>query len=652
VEETRESPLGTRLGRILRLALPVAVGGGGLALAAGLLRGQPLATQLTIGVSTAISVVPEGLPLLAGMGQAGVARRLATRRALVRRLAAVEALGRVDVACTDKTGTLTEGRLALSLVADGDGESAFPADLGPGLLRVLLTAAQASPHPDASDAAAHPTDVAVVRGAQAAGLGTEMAAGREAEAPFDPAQSFHATKVQGRLCVKGAPEVLVPRCDQVRRGGADQPLDEQGLEALLARARDLAARGLRILLVAEGPGDAPPEDPRGLTALGFVGISDPLRPNVQEAVRRCREAGVRVIMLTGDHPATARTIAREAGLLDGAEGEILTATELAELHNGDLDRRLERAVVVARATPLDKLRIIESLRRRGHTVAMTGDGVNDAPALRLADVGVAMGRAGTEVARQAADVVLADDDFATLVEALVEGRGFWQNMRRGVGLLLGGNVGELGLIVGASMLGFGSPLTTAQILVVNLITDALPALAVVLQRPEHRNLAGLAREGVTALDAALRSDVLRRGTATAGPALAAYLLMRGRGTMEAGTVAFASVVANQLSQTLDAGQVEGSLSGSVVGAVGASTGLLVSALTLPPLRNLLGLAAPTPFGWALIGGSALAAVAINRVLSMADALPPAVRAVRESLPNGEAPRLGFRPAPGSERTER
>jgi cation-transporting ATPase I len=646
LDETRESPLGERLGQILHLALPVAVGGGVLAALAGLWQGQTLAATLTIGLSTALSAVPEGLPLMAGAGQAGVARRLAQRRALVRRLAAVEALGRVDVACADKTGTLTEGRLALTLVADGERESRLPGPLGPELRRVLLTAALASPHPAAADADAHPTDVAVVRGAQAAGLGDALSAPREREAPFDPAQSFHATRVNGRLCVKGAPETLAPRCVRLHAEGeaAAVDLDERGRERLLARARELAARGLRILLVAEGAPEASPEDPLGLTLLGFVGISDPLRPAVREAVRRCREAGVRVVMLTGDHPATARTIAREAGLLDGEGDEILTATELAELQNGDLDRRLEKAVVIARATPLDKLRIIEGLRRGGHVVAMTGDGVNDAPALRLADVGVAMGRGGTEVARQAADVVLGDDDFATLVEALVEGRGFWQNMRRGVGLLLGGNVGELGLIVGASVLGFGAPLTTAQILVVNLITDALPALAVVLQKPEHRNLAGLAREGVTALDKALRTDVLRRGAATGVPALAAYLLMGGRGVPEAGTVAFASVVANQLAQTLDAGQVEGSLSGTVVGAVGASTGLLVSALTLSPLRTLLGLAAPSSLGWALIGGSAVAAVALNRVLGGTGAMGPAVRSLRQSLRNGPAPSLLLPPA--------
>jgi hypothetical protein len=349
-----------------------------------------------------------------------------------------------------------------------------------------------------------------------------------------------------------------------------------------------------------------------------VGIADPLRATVPAAVRRCREAGVRVLMITGDHPATARAIAQEAGLLDQGD-EVLSGDELGDLPDEELDRRLARARVIARAAPLDKLRIIEGLRRLGHTVAMTGDGVNDAPALRLADVGVAMGRGGTEVARQAAGVVLADDDFATLVEALVEGRGFWRNMRRALGLLLGGNIGELGLIVGASVLGFPSPLNTRQILVVNLITDALPALSVVLQRPEHRNLAGLAREGTAALDVSLRRDVYRRGAATALPALAGYLLAEGKGALgQAGAVAFGTVVATQLAQTLDAGWSERGLDRSVLRAVGGSAGVLTAALTVPPLRTLLGLGALTPVGWGLIGTGAAAAVALSRLFASAE----------------------------------
>ena len=612
----QESPFGVRLARLLQMSLPLAAAGGAAVIGSGIFWGKPLLEQVGVGVSIAVAVVPESLPLLAGTGQVGVARRLAKRNALLRRLSAVEALGRVDVACTDKTGTLTEGRLTVRLVASAvvsdqwsvvrEEEAWLPSlttdhwplttalttdhwQLTTALRQVLLTAALASPHPDAADAAVHPTDIAITRAAERMGLGDELRQERGKEDPFDPVQGFHAAVVGGRLCVKGAPEELAPRCTRARRGGADQPLDDGGRLVLLARVHMLGDQGLRVLMVAEGPPESDLADPQDLTALGFVGIGDPLRPTVPEAVRRCREAGVRVVMITGDHPSTARAIAREAGLLEHGNGEVISGDDLAELHDEDLDRRLEQATVIARATPLDKVRIVEGLRRRGHTVAMTGDGVNDAPALRLADVGVAMGKGGTEVARQAAGVVLADDDFATLVEALVEGRGFWFNMRRALGLLLGGNLGELGLIVGGSILGFNPPLNTRQILVVNLITDALPALSVVLQQPEHRNLAGLAREGSAALDDPLRRDVMRRGTATAVPALAAYLLMRRAGRIEeAGAVAFGTVIATQLAQTLDAGWSEGGLNRTVVGAVGASTGVLASTLTLSPLRRCSG----------------------------------------------------------------
>ena len=368
-----------------------------------------------------------------------------------------------------------------------------------------------------------------------------------------------------------------------------------------------------MLLVCEGAAGADVEDPQELTALGYVGIADPLRPGVPEAVERCHEAGVRLLVLTGDHPATARAIAAEAGLPAGDE-DLLTGDELADLDDDALDERLERASVLARITPVDKVRIVESLQRRGHTVAMTGDGVNDAPALRLADVGVAMGSQGTEVARQAGDVVLGDDDFATLVEALVEGRGFWQNMRRALALLLGGNLGEIGLMVGASGLGLPSALSARQVLAVNLVSDLLPAVSVAVQEPEHRHLAGLAREGSAALDAPLRTEILRRGAATAVPALAAYVVAERSGA-QAQTVAFTSIVCTQLAQTLDAGRLDGRLSGSVVAAVGGTTALLALAVVIPPLRGFFGLAAPSARALALIGGAAGGAVGLGRALA-------------------------------------
>ena len=338
LDEIEENALGTRLGQMLWQSLPLTAAASGLVILSGVVRRQPWMPQLLVGASMALASVPEGLPLLSGIGQGAVARRLAKRNALLRRLTAVEALGRVDVACAEKTGTMTEGKLSLSIVYQG----------------------------------------------------------------------FHATAVDGRLCLKGAPEALLPRCGQWRLPEGQQTLDERGRKKLAAEARRLAEQGLRVLMVAEGQADGNRQDPSGLTALGFVGIRDPLRSTVGPAVHRCQEAGVRVVMITGDHPATARRIATDAGI-PGDDDAILTGAELVELDDDQVEQRLERATVVARATPLDKLRIIECLQRRGHAVAMTGDGVNDAPALRLANVGVAMGRHGTEVARQAADVVLAGD---------------------------------------------------------------------------------------------------------------------------------------------------------------------------------------------------------------------------------------------------
>jgi magnesium-transporting ATPase (P-type) len=336
---------------------------------------------------------------------------------------------------------------------------------------------------------------------------------------------------------------------------------------------------------------------------------------VRGAIRRCHASGVRVLMLTGDHSETALAIAREAGLACDRES-VLTGSEIAEMEPEELDRRLEEAIVVARITPVDKLRIVESLQRRGHTVAMTGDGVNDAPALRLADVGVAMGRHGTEVARQAADVILAEDDFSVLTEALVEGRSFWRNLRRALGLLLGGNLGEVGLVLGAAVLGLPAPLTARQILAVNLVTDVLPAMAVAIQPPEHRNLAALAREGTEALDRPLRRDIGQRAFATAVPSLAAYAAAARRlGPDAARGVGFGAICATQLALTVADGAVAGGLSRSVAAAVIATGGILVGALALPPARAFLGFGPLGATGWLLIAASTAGTAVLSHLLA-------------------------------------
>ena len=633
--EMQQSAIGMRLSRMVWQTLPFAAVAGTIVSASGLLRGGAPLTELMLGATIVITALPEGLPVLAQIGEAGVAHRLAMHNALVRRLSAVEALGRVDVACTDKTGTLTEGHLALTLVANATEETTLPDELSSDLHNVLLVAALASPHPDDPASMAHPTDMAVIRGAQEAGLNGRLYAHRDAELPFDPVRAYAAALVQGRLCVKGAPETLITRCSSIYSDGETRPLEAEDRQRLIEQGQHLAARGLRILLAAEGSPDMPIDDLRDLVALGFIGISDPLRPNARDAVEKCREAGIRVIMLTGDHPATARAIAREAGLLDGSGG-VLTGAEIAELHNGELDQRLEHASVIARATPLDKLRIIESLQRHHHTVAMTGDGVNDAPALRLADVGVAMGKGGTEVARQTADVVLVDDDFSTLVGALVEGRSYWHNVRRALGLLVGGNLGELGMLAGASVIGLASPVSARQILGVNMITDILPGIAVALQQPENHDLAALSREGESALGAPLRNDIMRRASITALPSLAATLAAwTVGGPAQASAVAYSSMVTTQLIQTLEAGHTDEGWNGPMVSAVVGSGGILAATLAVPTLRNFFGLAIPSPFGWAVTVGATGASFALSRLFSSGVRVRPAQ--VRPRLPLLPAP---------------
>lgn len=608
------SPLATRLSELFRQVLPVTTVGGLLVAVPGLLRGQPPMNQVITGFSTALAALPEALPVLAGIGQATAARRLVPRGAVLRKPSAIEALGRVDVACVDKTGTLTEGRLTLQFVATCDREASLPARLTALMRRVVLTGALASPHPESGDVGAHTTDVAIVTGAAEIGLVDEIRVERDREVRFAAGRNYHAAVAAGKLRVKGAPETILPRCRWWTTDGGRRVLRDADRQALAERAREFASRGLRVLMVAEGEPSVDPENPHELTALGFLGIKDPLRRGVPEVVRRCHLAGIRVVMLTGDHPETARAIAHEAGL-DGVANDILSGADIASLPDEALDRRMENTSVIARATPLDKLRIIESLRRRGHTIAMTGDGINDAPALRLADVGVAMGRGGTEVARQAADVVLAMDEFGSLVEALVEGRSFWRNLRRSLALLLGGNLGELAFIIGGALLGRDGALTVRQILATNLITDALPAFAVAMQPPETRSLDGLDREGATSLGKPLQREIIHRAIGTAVPALASYVITRrSSGLAQARSVGFGSIVASQLALTVDLGRTQGNLTTTVLGAVGASGAALVGLLTVPMLGRIFELERPTIRGWTMIGAGMLVAPALSRVV--------------------------------------
>lgn len=619
-----------RLTELTRRAIPVSLGAGAAVVAAALLRGRPIAPALSSGVSLAVAAVPEGLPLVATMAQLSAAQRLARQGALVRNHRAIEALGRVDVLCTDKTGTLTMGRLAVRAVSDLLVDADLLA-LARSHRRVMAAALRATPEPEEGRRLAHPTDASIVTAAEGAGvLDTEdhPAWVRTQELPFEPAQGFHATvgRIGRRLLVsvKGAPEVMLPRCSRVAVPGSRTRTEPLGAAAWAEVNRDierLAHRGLRVLAVAEGSiaasalSDAGVEDDAvtGLTLLGLVAIADPVRPEAASAVQGLQAAGVDVCMVTGDHPSTAEGIAVELGIL--GERRVMHGAELATLDDATLDGVIESVSVFARVTPADKVRIVQSFQRRGRVVAMTGDGANDAPAIRLADVGVAMGSRSTPAARQAADVIVTNDDIETIIAAIVEGRALWGSVRDALAILLGGNLGEITFMLAGAFLGGGAPLSTRQLLLVNLLTDVAPALAIATRPPARRQSEELLGEGPDrSLGRPLERAILGRAVVTALGATAAWAPARlTGGPRRASTVALVALVGTQLAQTLTSGGRH-----PVVLAAGlGSAAVLVGIVQTPGLSQLFGCVPLDPLAWAQVGTAVGGAtvVAVSRPVS-------------------------------------
>jgi Ca2+-transporting ATPase len=442
-----ETPLQRRLARLSQTLLWLCLGIVILVAAVGLLRGAAPFGVFLSAVSLAVAAVPEGLPAIVTIALAIGVQRMAARNVLVRHLPAVETLGCATVICTDKTGTLTTGVMAVRELWGGDHTAVL--DAAAACCDAELGQAG---HPGAGD----PTELAILRAADERGIRRpelERARPRVGENPFDPERKrMSIRRADGLLYVKGAVESVLALAVSGTAGAAEA-------------AAKLAGRGLRVLAVALGSG----AEERDLRLVGLVGIADAPRPEAIRAVAAARAAGIRTVMITGDHPLTAMAIGGEMGLLlDGAD---------------------PAEVIHARATPEEKLQIVRSWRARGHVVAMTGDGVNDAPALREADVGVAMGRTGTEVTREASDVVLADDDFASIVAGVREGRGIFENIRKSLVYLLTGNAGELALMLAAGLGGLPLPLLPLHLLWINLVTDGFPALALVMDPPDGEVMA-------------------------------------------------------------------------------------------------------------------------------------------------------------------
>ncbi|MFI6265825.1 HAD-IC family P-type ATPase [Micromonospora sp. NPDC051006] len=627
-----------RLGRLTSAAIPLAASSAVAVAGAGLLRGVPLAETAATAANLAVASVPEGLPFLVSAAQLAAARRLAEHGALVRNPRTIEALGRVDVLCFDKTGTLTEGQLLLAGVGDGDGSRYEPVDRLDDRLRLTLGAAlRATPAATDPEELAQQTDRAVRRGAGSAGVVEQTGAGSWRPVgglPFEPSRGYHASVGEYDdgllLSVKGAPESVLPRCATRRVDGRVESLDDPGRAELHRLLAERAGAGHRILAVAECRVDertVNDDQVRDLSFVGFLALADGVRESAAPAVRRIRQAGVHTIMITGDHPATAEAIA--STITEHDEQRVVTATELDQLDDDALAERLANTDVVARCTPAHKVRIIQALQKCGRTVAMTGDGANDAPAIRLADVGIALGQRGTPAARAAADLVVTDDRLETIIATLVEGRAMWSSVRHALSILVGGNLGEIAFSVLTAAATGRSALTGRQLLLVNLLTDLAPALAIAIRPPAADRTDGLLREGPdSSLGETLTREIGLRAAATTLGATAGWTLARYTGTpRRAGTVALVSLVGTQLGQTV----LAGGTSPAVLASTAASLGVLGAVVQTPGLSQFFGCTPLGPVGWGIAAGSAFGATFANGALSrLVERLP-------QIKPDGDRP---------------
>jgi cation-transporting ATPase I len=614
----------SRLQSLTAMTLPIALGAGAGLFLSDLLRGRSMAQALGPAVSLAVAAVPEGLPFVATAAELATARRISRRGALVRNPTTIEALGRIDILCFDKTGTLTKGRLRLRMISDG--EASFPAKELPSQHRVIVAAALRASPEQTETKLPHPTDRAILRGARKLEMTGDEGLGaweRVDELPFEPARGYHA--VLGRtpggqiLSVKGAPEIVLERCESWTREEGSVPFDEKLREKVEQEVDRLARMGYRVLAVAEreasGRQDLDESRIGRLNLLGLVCIADPVRPTAADAVRRLRRAGVDVMMITGDHPTTAEAIAAELNLLNG--GRIMTGAELDALTDEELAPALAHVTVFARVSPTQKARVVQGLHAAGRVVAVTGDGANDAPAIRLADVGIALGRRATPAARETADVVVTDDRIETITDAIADCRAMWRSTRDALAVLLGGNLGEITFTVLTGFVSGSSPLNVRQLLLVNLLTDMLPAVALAARPPSGVTREELLQEGPDrSLGAALTRDIVVRAGATAGAAVTAWTLGRMSGTRDqAGTVGLVALVGTQLAQTL----VAGGRDPMVLVSSLASMGALAVIVQVPGLSHFFGSRPLMPHGWLIAlgcaGAFAAGAVLVTRLPS-------------------------------------
>ena len=571
--ETGKTPLQENLDKVGHMLARAAFVIVAIIVALGLFRGQPFIEMLIFGIALAVAVVPEALPAVVTISLALGVQRMVKRNALMRRLPAVETLGSTSVICSDKTGTLTKDEMTgrkifvagqvLNVSGAGyephgqfsrNGSTTEPSTALKLLLRGAALASDAHIVRSEADGRWHvkgdPTEGALVVAAAKAGLhkaDLDTQFPRVNEIPFTSETKRMTTLHTGPEGVvaysKGAPEIILDSCARQLTAEGETALDAASREAVLETARQMASEALRVLAVASKSGATIENAEHEMTFLGLVGMIDPPRPEAKAAIQTCEQAGIKAVMITGDHPLTAQAVARELGLLKA--GRVVTGAELEAMSEAEFEREVENIEVYARVSPAHKLRVVTALQKNGHIVAMTGDGVNDAPALKKADIGIAMGITGTDVTKEAAAMTLTDDNFASIVAAVEEGRGIFGNIKKYLMYLLSSNIGEIGLMAGATLLGLPLPLSAVQILYVNLATDGLPALALAVDPPERdlmRRKPRNPRTGIFTRPVITLMVVGGFWSAAVNLGLFAWALNSGRSIEEAMTMTFVSLV--------------------------------------------------------------------------------------------------------------
>ncbi len=628
-----------------RKVLAGSLAASGLLGLAGIMRKEPPFAMFLTGISLAVAAIPEGLPAIVTMTMAAGVHRMAREKAVVRTLPAVENIGGVTVICTDKTGTLTRNEQIVQMVACADGgcwqrskEGEFLPEDTPGDRKTLFLVFAAgvlasNAWREQGEITGDSLEKAIFSAAAAGGLDAARLRRdfqRIAENPFDAERRYMSAVYRRRSTgehfsfLKGAPEVVLELCSSYFKPIGAVPLDEPARRWFYSVNSRMAGSALRVLAVAYRPLDHAAENQsaaeNNLALLGLVGIYDPPRHEVREAVKKCQNAGVKVVMISGDHCNTALAVGRELGLVHTG-GRVLTGTEMENLNDEQLAETVRDVRIFARVLPAHKLRLIKAFQQRGERVAMIGDGVNDAPAVKQADIGIAMGISGTDVTKEAADIILADDNFATVVAAVQQGRGIYDNVRRSVQYLLATNMGEILLVLFSVIAGLPLPLLPIQLLWLNLLGDSFPALGLSLDPPDRALMDRPPRDpGSSFFDRDYISKIKTRGLSISIAGLGAYWWgLKNRGLEPARTIALSSLTISQLLYALDCRQNRsGEKAGKRLtgGATALSGGLLLAALYLPPAARIFKTVPLGPGDWLPVVLSAWMSNALDKFMRM------------------------------------